>query len=50
MLKRYCVNGSWFWYEEGDQPEGAVEEKAVKPANKERRTANKSRTTRKKAV
>lgn len=46
MLKRYCVNGSWFWFEEGEQPEGAIEEKTAKPATKERRTANKARTTR----
>lgn len=46
MLKRYCVNGSWFWFEEGEQPEGAIEEKTAKPTAKERRTANKSRTTR----
>lgn len=50
MLKRYNVNGSWFWYEEGEQPEGAIEEKAAKPETKERKTANKARTTRTKKV
>ena len=30
MLKRYKVNDAWFWYEEGEQPDGAIEEKAAK--------------------
>ena len=46
MLKRYKLNDSWFWFEEGQQPEGAIEEKAAKPANKEAKPANKARTTR----
>lgn len=46
MLKRYKVNDSWFWFEEGQQPEGAIEEKAAKPETKERKTANKSRVAR----
>ena len=46
MLTRYNVNDSWFWFEEGQQPEGAIEEKAAKPANKQRTAANKTRTTR----
>jgi hypothetical protein len=51
MLKRYKVNDAWFWFEEGEQPEGAIEEKAVKPENKERKPTNKARTPRtKKAV
>lgn len=50
MLKRYKVNDSWFWFEEGQQPEGAIEEKAAKPANKQRTAANKTRTTRMKKV
>ena len=31
MLKIYEVNGLTFQYEEGEQPEGAVEVKAEKP-------------------
>jgi hypothetical protein len=46
MPKRYKVNDSWFWFEEGQQPDGAIEEKAAKPANKQRTAANKTRTTR----
>ena len=46
MLKRYCVNGSWFWFEEGQQPEGAIEEKAAKPAPNK---AKKKPATKKKA-
>ena len=53
MLKRYIVNGLEFQYEEGEQPEGAVElkptkkaaeplmNKVVKPANKVRKAAKK---------
>jgi hypothetical protein len=45
MLKHYIVNGKEYQYEEGEQPNGAVEikrmvepsEKAVKPANKARK-------------
>lgn len=45
MLKDYIVNGKQYQYNEGEQPEGAVEvtktvepsEKAVKPANKARK-------------
>ena len=42
MLKIYEYNGAVFQFEEGEQPEGAVEvtakpsEKAAKPANKAR--------------
>ena len=51
MLKRYKVNDAWFWYEEGEQPDGAIEEKAAKPETKERKTMNKARTAHtKKAV
>ena len=46
MLKRYKVNDSWFWFEEGQQPEGAIEEKAAKTDNKEAKPVNKRRTTR----
>lgn len=46
MLKIYEVNGFTFQYEEGEQPEGAVEvgkakAKAKKPANKARSTKSK---------
>ena len=54
MLKQYIVNGKQFQYEEGEQPEGAVElgkqkkaveppKKSVKPANKAVKPANKTR-------
>jgi len=46
MLKIYEYNGYTFQYEEGTQPEGAVEVKQQKPAAKQRKTANKARTTR----
>ena len=45
MLKRYIVNGKEYQYEEGKQPEGAIEAKKpaaekekASPANKARRT------------
>lgn len=47
MMKIYMVNGVTRQYEEGEQPEGAVEvkkpveEKAKKPANKKRKAATK---------
>ena len=46
MLKIYEYNGFTFQYEEGEQPEGAVEvgkakAKAKKPANKARKTQKK---------
>ena len=51
MLKQYIVNGFQYQYEEGEQPEGAVElkkavdpsDKAEKPANKAVKPANKAR-------
>lgn len=57
MLKQYIINGKQWQFEEGEQPEGAVElkvvkppkkavepeVKAAKPANKAARPANKSR-------
>lgn len=52
MLKRYKVGRYTFQFEEGTQPEGAVEvvkqepivvEKAAEPVNKSRKPANKSR-------
>ena len=42
MLKKYIVNGKVWQYEEGTQPEGAIE-KAVTPPNKAKKAANKSR-------
>ena len=53
MLKHYIVNGKEFIYEEGEQPEGAVElqpteKKAAEPLNKAVKPANKSRAVRKK--
>ena len=54
MLKQYIVNGKQYQYEEGEQPEGAVElnapkkEKAVEPSNKAVKPANKTRRAAKK--
>lgn len=53
MLKQYIVNGKQFQYEEGEQPDGAVElmpkeKKAVEPSNKAKKPANKAK--KKKAV
>lgn len=50
-MKQYIVNGFQYQYEEGEQPEGAVElkkavdpsDKAEKPANKAVKPANKAR-------
>ena len=56
-MKRYMVNGAEFWYHEGDQPEGAIEIKAEKPADKQQAPATKEaaparkpRTTKTKAA
>ena len=45
MLKQYIINGKQWQYEEGEQPEGAVElgKKTVEPSTKVRKTANKTR-------
>lgn len=43
MLKEYIINGKTFQYEEGEQPEGAVEVKAVEPPKKAAKPANKAR-------
>lgn len=43
MLKEYIINGKQYQYEEGEQPEGAVEVKAVEPPKKAVKPANKSR-------
>ena len=59
MMKNYIVNGKEYLYEEGRQPEGAVElrpakkeavpkEKVAKPQNKAVKPDNKSRAVRKK--
>lgn len=49
MLKKYRVNGKQFIYEEGEQPEGAVEvRKMATPPNKTRKPANKARKAAKK--
>ena len=49
MLKQYIVNGKQFQYEEGDQPECAIElkqaepkeNKTVTPKNKQRKVKTK---------
>lgn len=46
MLKIYKVNGLTFQFEEGEQPDGAVEVKQAKAATKEVKPANKARSTR----
>lgn len=47
MLKIYEYNGYKFQYEEGMQPEGAIEVKPEKkPAAKQVKPTNKARTTR----
>lgn len=43
MLKRYLINGKEWQYEEGEQPKGAVEVKAVEPSDKAVKPANKAR-------
>ena len=58
-MKNYIVNGKEYMYEEGRQPEGAVElkpakkaavpmKKAANPQDKAVKPANKSRAVRKK--
>lgn len=43
MLKHYIINGTEWQYEEGEQPEGAVEmKKAVEPSEKAAKPANKA--------
>ena len=51
MMKMYNVNGYLYWYEEGSQPDGAVEvireekkapvAKSVEPQNKSRKASKK---------
>lgn len=52
MLKNYLINGKQYQYEEGDQPEGAVEvvetKKAVEPSNKAVKPANKRKAVKSK--
>lgn len=43
MLKEYIIDGKQYQYEEGEQPENAVEVKAVEPPKKAVKPANKSR-------
>lgn len=43
MLKQYIVDGRQYQYEEGEQPEGAVEVKAVEPPKKAVKPVNKAR-------
>ena len=46
MLKDYIVNGRQYQFEEGTQPEGAVEvvaKKAVEPSDKAKKTVNKAK-------
>ena len=51
MLKIYKdKDGYTFQYEEGTQPDGAVEVKQTKTANKQAKPTNKARTARTKKV
>lgn len=43
MMRKYLVNGILRQYEEGTQPEGAVEEKKEEPKTKKKTPANKAR-------
>ena len=43
MLKYYIVNGKEWQFEEGEQPQGAVEVKAVEPPKKAVKPANQAR-------
>lgn len=47
MLKRYSYNGLTYQWEEGQQPDGAIEIKQATPKTRERKAANKSRTVKK---
>lgn len=42
MLKQYIIGGKQYQYNEGEQPAGAVELKAVKPPVKAAKPANKA--------
>ena len=46
MLKEYIVNGRQYQYEEGTQPEGAVEVKKAEPSDKAAKPANKRKAVR----
>ena len=49
MLKDYIVNGRQYQFEEGTQPEGAVEvKKAVEPSNKAVKADNKRKAVKSK--
>ena len=49
MLKEYIINGKQYQYEEGEQPDGAVEVKGVEPPkNKAAKPANKRKAVVKK--
>lgn len=48
MMKDYMVNGRQYQFEEGTQPENAVEVKKVEPQNKAVKPANKARRTKQK--
>lgn len=44
-MKMYDVNGSLFWFHEGDAPKGAKEVKAKPAQNKGKAPANKDAST-----
>ena len=43
MVKEYFINGKGWQFEEGEQPEGAIEVKQTKPENKQAEPKNKAR-------
>lgn len=47
-MKMYEFNGRFYWYNEGEQPEGAVEVKKAEPKTKEAKPENKARKAAKK--
>ena len=45
MIKEYMVGGKQYQFEEGEQPKGAIEVKKVEPQNKAVKPANKAKRT-----
>lgn len=42
-MKRYEFNGRFYYFREGEQPDGAVEVKTKKTSNKAKKPADKSK-------
>ena len=45
MIKEYMVDGKQYQFEEGEQPKDAIEVKKVEPQNKAVKPANKAKRT-----